>query len=331
MDTNSISGLTHETIVQRGFTFVALARPRLDALHGADATVTGEWLDQVQKDLEAAQALPTFHQRQTDVHQILVDRNGALKAAAPLLMDTFFYAKKAYPTTAHPDEYFIHSLYTHAGSSATRQNAALQAAAAAFATRREAMQAGGMPKTKIDDLLKYALAAQGKGTGHAAAEGESTVETDTTDGIFAARWAQCRTLHEAAEVAFRLDEPQRRLFILYPGGPEDRTLTIAPADPATGLPGFQVVRLDSQLSAMRRLSFTVVADGGPVFLSLQATAAVPAPGNGQAQLTTEPNHPARFAAEALGWASPDDHYLVVLNPGSAKARVEVRVLPVGSE
>lgn len=330
MADNNTNIISHNEIIQRTFTFVALGLPRANALTAADSTITEAWLNQMQADAEAAQALPTFGQRQTDTKQLTTDRNEALRQAKPLLIDTFFYAKKAYPGVAHADEYFSHALYTQAGSSADRQNKALQAAAAAFATRRTAMEAGGMPAAKIDLLLSLAENAQGKGTGHSAAQGESTVTTDVTDAVFAALWALCRVLHEAAEVAYRDNDAERRLFILYPSGPEERTLTIEPADKQTGAPSVRIVRLDSALSATRLLSCTVDAPGGPVQLLLQNSEAAPAPTAGTAQKTTASHLPARFHGADLGWLNDEYLYFVVLNPGPKTARVQVRVLPVGT-
>ncbi|MBU6120046.1 hypothetical protein [Hymenobacter siberiensis] len=261
----------------------------------------------------------------------MLSRDEALDQARPLLQDLFFYAKKAYPTTPHADDLFGHRAVTAAGDSPLPFNTALQAAAQQVQAREAALlKPGGMPQAKITELLRLAAIAQTSGVDVNVAHGEGTVETDQYVGQFNALWTQLVTLNAAAQVAYRADDALRRLFRLYPDGPEERSLTAEASAPgaktATAAPARRVTRLDSTLSPDRILSFTVTAPAGAVRVALLL---LPddAPAPGVALAATAPRHPARVLAADLGPAGAQ--YLLLENDLDQKASVNVRVLPVG--
>ena len=329
-DTRLFGG-TYQDVLTRAFSFHGLGLARQEALAAADADLTPEWFVQLLTDATAAQNLPGLDLRQTDQHQAVLSRDEALHQAQPLLQDLFFYAKKAYPTTPHADDLFGHRAVTAAADNAALLNAALQAAAQQVRDRQATLlKPGGMPQAKITELLRLAGLAQGGTVDVAVGHGEGTVETDQYVGQFNALWTRLVALNAAAQVAYRQDDPQRRLFRLYPNGPEDRSLTATAAPAASGdaqaAPTRRVTRLDSVLSPDRDLSFTVDAPAGPVRVALLL---LPddAPAPGVALETTAARHPARVPAATLGPAGAQ--YLLLENDHDQPATVQVRVLPVG--
>ena len=339
-DTRLFGG-TYQDVLTRAFSFHGLGLARQAELAAADADLTPAWFAQLLVDATAAQTLPGLDLRQTDQHHTVLGRDEALQQARPLLQDLFFYAKKAYPTTPHADDLFGHRAVTAAADSPALFNTALQAAAQQVRDRQAALLTpGGMPQAKITELLRLAGLAQGGTVDVAVAHGEGTVETDQYVGQFNALWTQLVALNAAAQVAFRQDDTQRRLFRLYPDGPEERSLTADAVTPiaapahigtltaVTGpAPTRRVTRLDSILGPDRALSFTVAAPGGPVRVALLL---LPddAPASGMALETTTPRHPARALAADLGPAGAQ--YLLLENDHDQPASVQVRVLPVGS-
>ena len=333
-DTRLFGG-TYQDVLDRAFSFHTLGLARQKDLAAADADLTPAWFGRLLAAADAAQALPGLDLRQTDQHQAVLSRDEALNQARPLLQDLFFYAKKAYPTTPHADDLFGHRAVTAAGSDQGLLNTALQAAARQVEARQAALlKPGGMPQAKIDELLRLAAAAHTGRVDVLASHGEATVDTGEYVAQFNALWQLVVALNGAAQVAYRQDEAQRRLFRLYPTGPEERSLTAdAPAAPANGSAALapavtrRVVRLDSTLGPDRALSFTVVAPGGPVRVALLATPdEVSAPGLMLA--STQPRHPHRHPAAELGPTGAQ--YLLLENAGPQPATVQVRVLPVGS-
>lgn len=327
-------GGTYQDVLARAFSFQSLGLARQGELAAADADLTPAWFAQFLTDATAAQNLPGLDLRQADQHQTVLSRDEALDQARPLLQDLFFYAKKAYPTTPHADDLFGHRAVTAAGTNPLPFNTALQAAAQQVQARQAVLlQPGGMPQAKITELLRLAGIAQASGVDVTVQHGEGTVETDQYVGQFNALWKMLLALNATAQVAYRQDDAQRRLFRLYPNGPEERSLTAAaPAPAAKGsalAPAAtrRVTRIDSTLGPNRALSFTVAAPGGPVRVALLATPDEAAAA-GLLLATTEPRHPYRHLAAELGTAGAQ--YLLLENDHDQPATVQVRVLPVGS-
>lgn len=325
-----------QDVLARAFSFHELGLTRQKELVAADADLTPAWFVALLADATAAQALPGLDLRQTDQHLTTLGRDEALDQARPLLQDLFFYAKKAYPTTPHADDLFGHRAVTAAAESPALLNTALQAAAQQVRERQAVLlKPGGMPQAKITELLRLAGLAQGGTVDVLVQHGEGTVDTSQYVGQFNDLWKRLLVLNAAAQVAYRQDDTQRRLFRLYPDGPEERSLTAAaPAAPAAAkgaaapaVPTRRVTRLDSTLGPDRALSFTVAAPAGPVRVALLL---LPddAPAPGVPLETTAPRHPARLLAADLGPAGAQ--YLLLENAGLQPATVQVRVLPVGS-
>lgn len=331
-DTRFFGG-TFQDVLTRAFALQSLGLARQADLAAADANLTPAWFAQLLADATAAQALPGLDLRQADQHLTVLGRDEALDQARPLLQDLFFYAKKAYPTTPHADDLFGHRAVTAAGSNLLPFNAALQATAQQVRDRQPMLlKPGGMPQAKITELLRLAGIAQASGVDVNVAHGEGTVATDQYVGQFNALWTRLLALNAAAQVAFRQDDTTRRLFRLYPDGPEERSLT-AEAGAAAGGQGLaaaaptrKVVRLDSVLSPERELSFTVAAPAGPVRVALLLLP-TDAPAPGMLLEATAPRHPQRVPAAALGPAGAQ--YLLLENDHDQPASVQVRVLPVG--
>ena len=328
-------GGTYQDVLARAFSFQSLGLTRQKELAAADANLTAAWFAQLLTDATATQALPGLDLRQADQHLTTLGRDEALALARPLLQDLFFYAKKAYPALPHADDLFGHRAVTAAGSNPLPFNAALQAAAQQVQARQAALlKPGGMPQAKITELLRLAALAQTSGVDVDVQQGEGTVDTSQYVVQFNDLWTRLVALNAAAQVAYRADEAQRRLFRLYPTGPEERSLTAdAAAAPtaakgpaAAAAPTRRVTRLDSVLSPDRALSFTVAAPGGPVRLALLLLPDdAPAPGVPLA--TTAARHPTRVLAADLGPAGAQ--YLLLENDHDQSASVQVRVLPVG--
>ena len=323
-------GTSYQSVLTRTFTMQALGTARQAALAAVDATLAPAWFVQLLADATAAQALPGLDMRRADQHQTVLSRDEALALARPLLQDLFFYAKKAYPAMPHADDLFGHRAVTAAGANPGPLNTALQAAAQQVLARKTALLSpGGMPEQKIDTLLALAETAQaGTVTVHVA-EGEGTVDTGAYVGVFNALWRKVLTLHEAAQVAYRLDEAQRRLFRLYPDGAEERRLTADAALPPPADPVRRVVRLDSTMSMHRLLSLTVAAPGGAVRVALLAAPPSGAFAGGVLLESTPPRHPARLRVQDLGPAGAQ--YLVLENTTAERATLQLRVGAIGEE
>ena len=328
---------SYQDVLDRAFAFQALGAvpARQAVLAAADALLTPKWFTDLLTQANAAQALPGLDLRDAGQHSTVLSRDQALDQARPLLQDLFFYAKKAYPGISNASDLFGHHAVTAAGSNAADLNTALQAAAVQVSARKAVLLTpGGMPQAKITRLLELAGLAQGAAVKVLTEAGEGTVATDQYVDEFNALWKKLVLLHEAAEVAYRADDTSRRLFRLYPDGPEERELTAnaTPATPGSGLavptPTRRVTRLDSELSADRVLSFAVDAPAGPVRVAL-LLAPDDQPAHGQLLGTTSPRRPVRWRAADLGPAGAQ--YLLLENPGPEKASLHVRVLPVGEE
>jgi|GEM_PF-6727439 len=334
MITNPSNSIPHDVIVQRAFDFHALGLPRQAALAVGNKALTPNWFTKFMADTEAAVKLPTYGQLQASNAQVTADRNAYLKEARPLLLNLFHYAGLAYPGDNDPSQYFSHDLYTQAGSNAGRLLKALQAAVAALATiregtttRRDDVEEAGMPEAQLNRLEDLAELAQGKTTRRHVVAGETSVTTSHSGDEFTALWLKCVLVAEAAVVAYRTDDTQRRLFLLHPGGPEERVLTI-PAS-VDGIPALRALTFNSMLSADRRLSLTIEGAELPVTVELTGEAAVPLPGQ-KTQLGTSKLHkPHRCKASSLGWMQPSDKQLIVSSPNPGKVVLRVRVLPLG--
>lgn len=326
--------IPHDIIVQRAFDFHELSLSRQAALAVGNKLLTVAWFADFLVDTEAAVKLPTYGQLQAGNAQVTADRNAYLKESRALLLNLFHYAGLAYPEDEDPSQYFSHDLYTQASSNAGRLLKALQAAVAALATKREGtgtkrddIEAVGMSVVQLDRLEELANLAQGKTTRRHVAQGETSVTTSRSGDEFGALWEKCVLIAEAAVVAYRTDDTQRRLFLLHPGGPEERVLTI-PAG-VNGQPVQRALVFDSVLSADRRLSFTIETKAGPVSVLLTPKDSTPPTGQGTALALTKPHKPHRCKAGSLGWVQPGDQQLVVSNTSAGKVRVRVRVLPLG--
>ncbi|MDO7876902.1 hypothetical protein Q5H93_19305 [Hymenobacter sp. ASUV-10] len=327
MSTTTTTTIPHDVIVQRAYDFYALGVLRQTTLAGADNQLTMGWFADLKTKTDAAVLLPSYAQLRAADSQFTVQRNAHIKEARGLMQDLFYYAKKAYPQDTAPDEYFGHSKYTRAGSNPVEVLKVMQSAVAALTTRYDALLNGGMAKEKLDRLIGLTGLAQTDTTSQRVAEGTTSVATSNTGREFEELWNLCRLVAEAAVVAYRTDAVQRRLFLLYPDGPEERSLTLQPGTGAA--PTIKALVLDSMLSAGRRLSITIEAPGGPVRVLLHNPAMPYSPDGGTALAATDKNKPHRCKAASLGWVQAGDQELVVINDTAAKVCLKIRVLEVG--
>jgi hypothetical protein len=327
MSDKSLTTVAHDVIVQRAFDFCALATSRQTVLAVGNKALTTEWFIQLKEDANAAVLLPTYGQLQAENAQVTALRNTHLKEARPLLQNLFHYAGLAYPLDKDPTRYFRHDLYTQAGSNPGKLLKAAQAAVAALVTRRPAIELAGMPEVQLNRLIELAGLAQGNTTDVHVVQGETSVTIGHQADEFDLLWEKCGLIAAAAVVVYRGDSEQRRLFLLYPDGPEERSLTLAPG--TASAPTVRGLLLANTLSADRRLSITIEAEAGPVRVLLLAPDGSFSPSDGTELIATKPNKPHRCKASSLGWVQPSDQQFIVINPTTAKVRLSVRVMPLG--
>lgn len=327
MNTAITITVPHDVIVQRAYDFHALGLLRQTTLFATDKQLTLAWFAAFKAKADAAVLLPSYALLRAVDSQLTIQRNNHIKEARGLMQDLFYYAKKAYPQDTNPTEYFGQSKYTRAGSNPLEVLKVMQGAVAALGTRYDAILDVGMSKEKLDRLIELTGLAQTGTTKQHVAEGTTSVVTSNTGREFMELWDLCRLVAEAAVVAYRTDSVQRRLFLLHPDGPEERSLTLQPGTLAA--PTIKALVLDSVLSASRRLSITIEAPDGAVRVLLHNPAAPYSPDSGTALAATDKNKPHRCKAGSLGWLQTDDQELVVFNATNAKVCLKIRVLEVG--
>lgn len=324
----------HDVIVQRALDFFALGVSRQTVLAEADQDLTVLWWTALKADAAAAQLLPSYGQLRAADSQLTITRNAYIAEARPLLQDLYYYAKKAYPTDAHPGNYFGQMNYTKAGSNPLKVAGVLHDAVSVFPARRAALETAGMKVASLDRLEELSVLTQTSTTAAHAAQGETSVETDQHAFEFEGIWARCSQVAAAAGVAYRGNEAERKLFLLVPGSLEQRGLTVPPAalpvPPApAGTPAVRALVLASVLSADRLLSISIESTGEAVRVLLQTPNSPFSPDSGMLLTPTEKNKPHHCTAAALGWLQPGNQELVAINPTDKKVHLTVRVLAVG--
>jgi len=316
-------GVPFDEVLQRAFTFHDLVTPRLAVFTGVDPTITSAWLADLKAEAEDVQKLSGIAVRRAEAHQVLLTRDEALAESRGLMQDLFYYAGRAYPRDGRAAEIFGRKLYTSAGHSPEKLNAALQVAATQAADPEHAalLTAAGWPAAKATRLQQLAEAAQQRTTDVNVEESEQTVETDRYVDRFNGLWARVRQVAAAAVVAYRHDAASRRLFRLYPNQLEEHMLTTNPArDPSDTT---ATLHLDDALSPTRVLSITVEAAGGPVRVGLVQEEGDPLD-KFLELASSEPRRPHRVPVQELGAASSS--WLKLENPTKERATLIVRVL-----